>query len=240
MPLKVTARLLEPIAGIDPPHLDSILECVMRPLVPSILKSSNGNRHIGADAMRTGTIPIPIDRKFVAGYPHPIARCSSPIMGHVHRDGVEHFARRLDTSDPHLLAEENRKQVNHTGGEFKASRLPLRVRVVNEIVWFCMGRGSNSARGKGGASEMRNRLKRVDCIGKKSSYGYGRVAEWIVEPAQDDWSWFAPTDDGPMLMRTLPSCVAMPKGLWGFRPSFAAPVSPYFDPALLCEVITPC
>jgi hypothetical protein len=154
---------------------------------------------------------------------------------------VEHFARRFD-ADPSLIAPEGRRVFQAGGGEFKGYRLPLRVRAVDRIAWFCVGRGDRNANGRngGGAKEIRRLLREVHAVGKKTGIGYGRVREWAVEPVGEDWSWFAPSDAGPVLMRPMPACAALPDGLQGFRRWFGAPVPPYWWRPNYCETVVPC
>jgi hypothetical protein len=239
-PLKVTAVLVEPVASVvETPRLDAILESVMRCHVPSILKSSGGSRHTGADKMMPGTIPIPIIRRRIEGYPFLVPCCSAAIYPES-PDSVEHFARRLDLSAPDMLRPDCLRKVDNGSGEFKASRLPLRVRAVDRIVWFCIGKDPANENRKSARQEILKLLKKVDAIGKKTAHGFGRVAEWIVEPIEDDLSWFAPSEWGPVLMRILPACVALPDGAWGYRRAYAAPVAPYWAPENKCEVFEPC
>jgi hypothetical protein len=246
-PLKITATLNNPIAG-DVPMLDAILECAMSRRMEAVLESSNGHRHLTRTRnvkhrglpVNPGAIPIPIDRARVSGFPWPIPRCSSPIFIAT-SDGVDHFARRFDV-DPALIAPGQRRVFQSGAGEFKSYRLPLRIRGISKIVWFAMGRGRKSGNGVGncgGASEIRKLLKRVTQIGKKGSIGYGQVSEWKVEPMDEDWSWFAPSPAGPVLMRPLPM-MAVPDEVVGARRWFGGLVAPYWSSEFFAEGYQPC
>lgn len=223
--------------------LDAILEYVMSRRMGSVLASSQGERHLTRTALHPdlpvnpGAIPIPIDRRRVSGFPWPIPCCSSPIFLAKH-DGVDHYTRRPDF-EPELICSGNRN-VFYTGmGEFKSYRLPLRIRVIDRIVWFAMGRGRTRDRGHaGGASEVRKLLRKVSHIGKKNSQGYGRVNEWKVEIQEDDWSWFAPSDGGKVLMRPLP--LSAVGNAVGFRRWFGAVVPPYWMPEAFTDSAVPC
>lgn len=227
-PLKITCRLASPLAG-DPPYLDSVLEWAVQRRWKAILASSNGYRHDGIDSGVPGTIPIPVRRIRVDGFAHLLPLCSNPILP-ASSETVEHYARRIEV-DAEYVRPSRLRVVDTQAGPLKASRLPLRIRPVDRIVWFAVG----------APKEVRYRLKRfIPAIGKKVVLGYGRVAEWIVEFAEDDWSWFAPSEHGPVLMRVLPASIRFPDGLIGYRHWFGAPVGPYWSHANYCEVLMPC
>jgi len=244
-PLKITAKLSSPIAG-EVPMLDAILERQMFRVAGSIFDSSGGGKHLTRTNARSdlavtpGAMPIPIDRSRVSGFPWPIPRCSSPIFVAAD-DRSDHYARRMELTDPGLLADDERKVFQAGGGEFKSYRLPLRARLVDRVVWFAMGRGRKYAGGhKGGGSEVRKLLRQVTHIGKKTSQGYGRVSEWTVEIVEDDWSWYAPSPGGTVLMRPLPAAMGMPTDVVGARPWYGGVVGPYWDSQFFVEAVIPC
>lgn len=246
-PLKITAACSEPIAG-DVPRLDALLEWCM-------------SRHVGrdlglshADGERTdytpGLIPSPIARRTVEGCPWPIPLCSDPIY-RAQADYADHFARRTEVNDPGLLRDDARKVFHSTMGEFKSYRLPLRARLVPYIVWFAVAdtkskgwktnRDGERVRHIGStASEIRNLLAGVRALGKKTAIGYGGGVTWAVEDWRDDWSWFAPSPAGPVLMRHLPACVPLPEGCVGYRPWFGGVAPPYWSRAHFVEAVQPC
>ena len=77
-------------------------------------------------------------------------------------------------------------------------------------------------------------------IGKKSAHGYGLVAEWIVEPCEQDLSWYASTDQGTLLMRPLPAELDHPSDLIGHRRAFGGCVGPYGQRDFWREIYEPC
>jgi len=199
------------------------------------------SRHVGQDfglahalderraSYEPGLIPIPVARRRVEGFAWPIPLCSSPIF-RARRDGVEHFARRFDP-DPALIAGAERKVYASNSGEFKSYRLPLRVRLVEKIAWFAVG----------DRKEVRRLLRDVYSLGKKSSQGHGRIASWEVEhwEGREDWCWLAPSESGPVLMRSLPLTV-VPDGVLGARRFFGGLVSPYWASEFFSEGVIPC
>lgn len=245
-PLKVTCWLNSPLAS-EPPRLDALLEWVMSYRMRTVMESTNGVRHVtGTPKHRgmpvvPGAIPIPIERRRVEGYQWPIPLCSDPIYsGSI--DGVESFAKRFSTENSSLMAESERRQIAVSTGPFKSYRLPLRIRPVDRIVWFCAGRtgGNSDGRGIAPGCQIRKLLKKVFAVGKKTSFGYGQVARWEVVPVDEDWSWFSPSPAGAVLMRTLPASMRLPLDLIGFKRSESAPVAPYWMRENVTKVVVPC
>src|SRR5690606_35922508 len=103
-----------------------------------------------------------------------------------------------------------------------------RIRGIERAVWFVVGH----------RRQIVDRLKKVEFIGKKTSIGYGRVGGWEVENADEDWSWFAPSDDGPVLMRPLPAELVQEK-VRGCRRWYGSPVPPYWQRNLFAEIMQP-
>lgn len=244
-PLKVTCWLNSPLAG-EPPRLDALLEWVMSFRMRTVMESRNGGRHVtGMPKHRgmpvvPGAIPIPIERHRVDGYRWPIPLCSDPIYAGA-IDGVESFAKRFAAEHASLMAESERRQIAVSTGPFKSYRLPLRIRPVDHIVWFCAGRTNGHAEGgRPPGCAIRKLLKKVFAIGKKTAFGYGQVSLWEVEQADHDWSWFAPSDAGTVLMRTLPASAMLPTDLVGFKRTEASPVAPYWMRENYAQVVAPC
>lgn len=215
-PLKITANLVSPIAG-EPPMLDSIL-CYQ----------VTGKRHLTRPNMKCNPVPpfprIPLYCKEIQGVDVPC--CSNPII-RVNTDRHEHYAKRLAVEHSSVLAEQNRLIVSMAGQVFKSYRLPLRTRLCDKVVWFAVGRGR----------VLRRMLREISAIGVKRSQGFGRVSHWIVENVEHDWSWFADTDHGPLLMRCLPK---IQTDAIGWKPHFKAVRWPYWHQENFVEVIEPC
>lgn len=232
-PLKVTAHLASPLASHEGPMLDSILEWIVSFHMCSIQKSKNGVRHRieprarGQEVSEPGKVPIPIARDH-RSWKHPIPLCSSPIFSKPLFDCVEHFGKILSIENAPLLAPEATRNIATTGGTYKSYRLPLRIRGIERAVWFCVGH----------RRQIVDRLKKVESIGKKTSIGYGRVARWEVENIGEDWSWFAPSDNGRVLMRPLPAEI-VPKDIVGARTWYGAPVPPYWQRSNMTEIMQP-
>jgi hypothetical protein len=219
--LKVTCHLASPVVG-DLPFLDAILEGEM------------ARRDGSATRLRRdqpcppyGQIHIPMLRRTIGGLAVPC--CSAPIA-RADRVTVEHFAKRLATEHAGLLAPKKRLVVATGNATFKSYRLPLQVQVIHRIVWFAIAR----------RRPVKQLLRSVRSVGRKRSMGYGRVAEWVCERIDNEWSWFVRTEAGPVLMRPLPFCADLPGGLLGAREDFGAVQSPMWHPDRFVERVVPC
>jgi hypothetical protein len=186
-------------------------------------------------------MPIPIDRVKLSD-DVIVSRCSSPLF-RTDYEYVDHFAMRIDAGNVGpLMAETGPQTIQHGSTATKAMFRPLRVRVVERVVWFCVAHGSQSGGTKRSPQGcLRKVLREIAGLGKKVAYGYGRVAKWEVEPFHADWSWFAPSDAGPVLMRALPRrLIELPERLQGYRESFGAVAPPYWHPERYMEIVEPC
>jgi hypothetical protein len=219
--------------------LDSLCELAMCGKMKAVIETDETGRHtfplipagqpVPIDYL--GKIPIPIDRVWVDGLPIP--RCSSPIVASVASDKHGHYHKKFEVEHTTILKPSERTKITASGGRFKSFRLPLRLRLIDRVVWFAAIKTSQS--------DLRRLLKKnVLAIGKKTSFGYGRVSEWIVETADDDFSWFAKSDGGPVLMRPLPTTMKLPKSLQGSRLDFGAVCGPYWQQDLWRERVVPC
>lgn len=227
-PILVTARLLSPLAGADAPQLDALLTAGVARLQGKPGDREGWKLHAGVDPRDLPAVPIPVPRRMIGG--RNVALCSSPIFA-ADADGHEHVCKRLDPAGVDMLGPSSLRKIPTSGGPYKSYRLPMRARAVDVVRWFAVGK----------RSDVLSALKRVDAIGKKGSVGYGRVAEWSAEIVAEDYSWYAPGEDGrPVLMRILPFGPWLPADLAGARRDFGACTPPYWHPGSYGEVVAPC
>ncbi len=226
-PLKVTCELVGSIAG-EVPKLDSIIELqAAHRCDPAKMKPRDEHDEFVPDG-----VPIPIARRNVDGFAHSIPLCSWPIYV-AENDRHEFFNQRF-APPPELLKEKERNVFYGNMGEFRAYRLPLRTRDAAKVAWFCKGEGSKIRR------FLSHHVSGVRYLGKKGSIGYGLVKQWTVEPMEEDWSWFAPSPYGMVLMRGLPVSARLPRDLVGFRKWFGGVVAPYWGKKYHVEMVEPC
>lgn len=235
-PILLTAWLDAPLAG-EPPQLDALLEWSLSPLEAGFRSRQDaGLPHCRVDrkypAPPQGVIAIPLSREQVGSW--LIAKCSNPILPRAAVETIEHVNKRIGVEYASLLAERERKVVTTTNSWTKSYRLPLRVRSIACVRWFCVSNERN----------LRKALRDVHAIGKKVADGYGRVREWTTEAAAGDWSWFARHEEGTVLMRTLPLLRKeqpwLPGNLIGHRRHFGACTPPYWHPERFTEIVVPC
>lgn len=219
--IKLTAHLSTPLAG-DAPFLDALLEFEM------------AQREGKADKIRRdmpcppfGDVHIPMLIQRIGGVPVPCA--SAPILAPC-KDASEFFAKRLAVEHSDLLHESRRNVVAVGNATYKSYRLPLRIRDVRRVVWFA----------RATRRHVLKLLKSVHAIGKKRSIGYGRIGSWEAVRVDDDWSWYAPSERGPVLMRPLPWCDELPDDLQGYRRDFGAVQPPMWHPDRYMERVVPC
>jgi hypothetical protein len=210
----------------SPPQLDALLEYSV-----SVAKHGGTGTRWTVDKQRPvyppGDIPIPVAREVIGGW--PVACCSSPIAEEAAATTVEHITKRMAVEHADLLAPEHRKTVITVGFWTKSYRLPLDVRRVERVVWFCLA----------DREAIEVALGRVKAIGQRVAKGYGAVSRWEVEPTDRECWWYADAPEGTLLMRPLPLCDELPNALVGYRKSFGACCPPYWHGDRYCEIVEP-
>jgi len=219
--VKVTATLGSPVLG-ELPFLDALIEYEMA------MHHGMADKFERAIAIPAyGNIPSPILRRMIGGQLIPC--CSSPIACHADNT-VEYISKRLDVGMADCLDDKKRIKVNMTGGAYKSYHLPFPIQSITHIVWFAVG----DRRG------IKKSLHRMTSIGKKRSVGYGRVIDWTIEAVEQDWSWFATTQSGIVLMRPLPDCNDLPQDMLGARKDYGAVQPPMWHPSRYMDRVVPC
>lgn len=220
MSLLVIAHLASPLAG-DAPMLDGLLEFEMaqRQGLANKIRRDQPAPPIGA-------IHIPMLIQRLGVWPVP---CSSSPIYAAENDRHEFVAKRLAVEFSEELAPENRNVVAMGNSVFKSYRIPLRIRSIKQVAWFCQGH-------RGPILKL---LKSVKAIGKKRSVGYGRIREWTAEEVPGELHWYAPHESGQVLMRPLPIGPWLPRELLGFKVDFAGVIAPYWHPDRYDEIVTP-
>ena len=217
MNLKVTAEIISPVAG-DIPILDSLLEYQSATL-------NCFNMHLTRQDPLPEEIPLPVLRRKMNGI--NIAECSSPIYN-TEYEYHEYLNKSIDLKLAPLLSKKNRINIDPGSGAYKSWRLPIRVKIINEIIWFC----------NGNAKGIKSLLKGIKSVGELRKVGYGRISKWNVQEIDNNYSWYA--GDAPVLMRPLPLCHELPAKLTGFRRYFGACKAPYWHPENQMEIVIPC
>lgn len=237
-PLVVTARLAMPLNG-DPPHLDSILEYAAG------MRARPRERHrinSAAPPPELGEVAIPIARKLAGIW--LVACCSSPVTSLPAAVSQTRIRKSIDAGNALLLAEDERRAITATAGGFMAKKwLPRKISLVPSVAWACVGCPDG----------LRDLLADVHALGKEVGHGHGKISRWDIEPAEGDFSWFAPCGESLVLMRPLPMPHeetdwyegehrewTLPTRLVGWRESFGAVSPPYWHSLRQTRIAVPC
>jgi len=223
--LLITAHLGAPLAG-DVPRLDALLEAALAIFHAKGVPGYKIDR--AGPCPPQGEIAIALMRHRLG--PWHVGACSDPIYPECASEYVEHFTKKLGVENAGLLHEENRLVVSTTNSWTKSYRLPLRIRRIECVSWFAVAQ----------RRELLKALNHVEFLGKKRSYGYGLVTRWDATEVSRDYSWYARTKSGVVLMATLPIGDWLPAGLIGARRTFGGCVPPYWHPDRYAEIVVPC
>lgn len=221
---KVTAWLSSPLAG-NLPALDALLEWE--------LAHRLGYKHhkkLGRDIplSQIERPPIPLYQVTLGG--HNIYRCSDPIIPAPRAEWADHLAKRFDTDlAALLLAPSERKNLLVASGPYKMRFVPIRVRLVERVVWFFHG----------DRAEVNKLLKKVIALGKHRNMGYGLIDQWEYEEMSEDYSILALCQGKPVLMKTVPIGPHL-QNVTGYRRSFGGGFPPYWHPETYMEIAVPC
>jgi hypothetical protein len=173
-------------------------------------------------------VPIPLAKRTISG--HDVYSCSDPIIPPPSAEWVDRIAKRIETElIVQLLDPSERKNIEVTCGPYKARYAPLRVRLVDRVIWFF----------RADRAEIKKILKSVVAIGKYRSIGYGIVAQWEFEDmGENDYSIFAPWENKKVLMKTIPNGNLV--DVSGYKVSFGGGKPPYWHPENYMEIAIPC
>lgn len=221
---KITAHLVSPLAG-DPPKLDALLEYQLAARM-GMLHAKKLTRDIQLSSITRP--PIPVAQKTLNGM--DVYCISDPILPKPAEEWVEHGNKRFDSAKLALaLAPEWRKNLLVASGPYKMRHAPIRVRLVDRIVWFA----------RCGRKETNKLLKKTTALGYKTAHGYGWLGGWEFEETDEDHSVFALCRGKRVLMRTVPMGDHL-QGVTGFKHSFGSFAPPYWHPERFAEVAVPC
>ena len=160
------------------------------------------------EVMKGGRLPVAIVHARDWYY-----RCSWAQWG-PYVDGQDYWAKRFDMSHAELVDFGGKRgKIDLSSGTYKAYRMPVFYRAALWVEWYIVG----------DLEAIRYLLACVTHVGKKTSQGWGRVRNWVVEPAAEDWSVWR---EGK-LMRGIPIYhwprdlgEARKLGIYGIRPSY--------------------
>ena len=188
VPLRVSARLLRPLALNDALLLDGILRCaaarcyLCRPelagmplpddvRVPLPLAYSSGTPR---DAYPLASLAFADQDAEVVVRPGEPALLEHAVTWHKtwEHSGDDYLVFRSESGKP------LRGKISLGGAQFKGWAMSLTVLQVRRLWWWA----------RGDAAEVARLLEHAPAVGKKASWGFGLVDRWEVEEAAEDWS----------------------------------------------------
>lgn len=207
--LQVTATMATAIAVFDDwsPALDGLLEYL-------ILQRHNRVSPNPTDAEIEATRPLvesemPLQRAEIGGEWYWAT--SSPCYRY-RVEQSDQFRKRwapgIDCPPPDWKKRQPKWDTSQ--GKEKSYDLPLYIRSMPQIHWFCVG----------DLEAIQDLLNGCAGIGKKRSIGHGQVASWSVSPIDYDYHLLR----AGMLMRPIPCELLPPTNMdfsirnWGWRP----------------------
>jgi CRISPR type IV-associated protein Csf3 len=220
----VVCNLLTPLVD-SPPRLDSLLGYQVSLNLDYKYKKKLTKKTPLSDIE---TPELPIDQKNIGGY--KIYKCSDPILGPTMAEWTAHQAKRFDSSLMALkIDEKKRKNLLVASGPHKMRYVPVRLRLIQKIVWLV----------KGEKKELEGLLRQVWALGKYRHYGYGRIGSWEYKEQDKDNSIIAETENKKILMRRVPLCMDL-SSVEGWRKFYGGVQMPYWHPETFTEVAEPC
>jgi hypothetical protein len=177
MLIRATAHLSTPLAVSDDwsPALDALVDLlVLQHKAPELCCP-----HPSIEMVRKSEIVLekyhPIEFSELGG--ERFRACSSPHY-FLNRENTNRFRKRWDYQEKHLDWGKKKAKFSTSEGHTKSYDLPLYLRNIDQIDWFC----------RGDRDKLEKYLSRVRYIGKKRSYGYGRIDQWEIAEFNRDWS----------------------------------------------------
>jgi len=222
---KITCKLCSPLCG-DAPKLDSL---IVSELIFKQKLCKSGEKLSRGDPISKFKIPsIPLYTEYFNDI--PLYHVSDPIC-FIDFEFREDFCCHLEPELYYLLAEKERKSISAVSGKYKDTRLPLRLKHISKIIWFCRGTKD---------SILEILQKNIFSIGTKRKQGFGVVSSWSAENVDEDYSFFAKKEEKEVLMKTLPELYIDKKNTIGFAIQYGACSPPYWHPERYMNVAVPC
>ena len=192
---KVICKLCSPLCK-EAPYLDALLynELMFKQgLCKSGKKLSRGD---SVNEIKEIRIPL----KSVRYNNIPVYFCSNPVYK-INYEYREDFSYHIEPELCFLLSDKEKKSISSTSGIYKDRRLPIRLKLINEIVWFCNGT-------KNSVLEI---LQSITSVGSLRKQGFGVISEWkhscehyLTNKAMNRIAWLGQAS--LCYGRSIPSC----------------------------------
>lgn len=206
VPLQITARMRCGVISDGLLPIDSVLYYAAHRELLAGQHAATRPRELTISETddRVGRLPL----KRIATYSTPdwYHAASCAVWPEAVADGIDHWTKKLDSRYVELL-EQQRARVPTSGGRYRAYHMPVAYRHALTIAWYVVG----------DPARISDLLRLVTHLGKKPSMGWGAVAEWSVEPSEEDYSVTGPHGE---VMRPIPDDAGI---LYGVRPPYWLP-----------------
>ncbi len=221
---RLTINMLTPLA-VKPPALDALLMWELSNRI-GLNHAEKVTRGIPLSQVKKCE-HLPLCKKTIAGI--DVFRCSDPIYK-IEHEYHERQAKRFECDKMALILKETeRKSLLVASGPYKMRFVPIRCMLIPKVVYFF----------RGDKAEVNKLLKSVFAIGKHRNIGYGFIRDYCFDEMQEDYSVFAPGEDGKkILMRSIP--IVDDPDIIGAKRSYGSCKPPYWHPDNYMEVLEPC
>lgn len=162
-PLRVTARLLSPVVHYEPLHLDAMLSYAV------VYQATRGEMISPLPSGDAYYLPLPLEALWHSHAGAPLwASTDFEPEGELVRDVTYAHKRALE---PKMTS----RNLAIGTGQFKEMRKPMPTISADTFSADCVGN----------ADAIAHLLRIMTSIGKKRAYGFGDVAEWVIEDIPD-------------------------------------------------------
>jgi hypothetical protein len=219
---KIICELCSPLCK-EAPYLDALLynELIFK---QGLCKQGEKlNRGSSIDKIKEIRMPL----RSVRFNDIPIYFCSNSIYI-CDYEFREDFTYHIEPELAFLLTDKERKSISGSSGIYKDRRLPIRLKLVNKIVWFCCGT-------KNSVLEI---LQNIKSIGSLRKQGFGVVSEWQAQDIENDYSFYIEKDNKKILMKSVPEDL-VDKNTIGYSIGYGAFSPPYWHPKRFTNIAYP-
>ena len=220
---KIICELCSPLCN-EPPQLDALLynEIIFK----HGLCKQGEKLGRSAPISKFKTVRIPLKSINFMGV--PVYYSSNPIYKCIH-EFREDFCYHFEPELSFLLCDNEKKSISCVSGVYKDRRLPLRLKLVDTIVWFCNGT----------MESVLELLHNINSIGSLRKQGFGVVHKWKAEKVDYDYSIYADNNGEKILMKNIPEKMVDKKAT-GYTIAYGACSPPYWHPGRFMNIGKPC
>lgn len=219
---KIICELCSPLCK-EPPQLDSLLYSEL--IYKQGLCKNEEKLSKGDPIDKIKKIRIPLTSILFNNV--PIYFCSDPIYK-IEYEFRKDYTYHINPELSFLLSNQERRSILTASGIYKNRRLPIRLYIIDKIVWFCNGTKNS----------VLNILKNITSIGTLRKQGFGRISKWHVEDIKDDYSFFVKKENKRVLMKTLPKEL-LQEDMIGYSIKYGSFSPPYWHPGRFTNIIYP-